>query len=361
MLNKWSVPLLVAMVVLAGCKSEQKPVEEIRPVRTMLVGGALPAAAEVYSGEVKAQHEVPMGFRIAGKMISRAVSVGDTVKKGQVLAQLDAGDVALNATGARAALSSAQAQLAQAKLDYQRSQDLHAQNFVSQAEVDKRQTALISAQKLSEQAKAHVDLANNQSSYAQLIADGDGVITQTLAEPGSVVSAGQSVLMLAKAGQYEAVIDVPENRVHAWQPGQKVAVQLWADADRALVGTVSEVAPAADSKTRTFRVKVALPEKNTAALGMTIQVSQVFASKEIPNEISVPMSAIFGKEQMMRVWLVDNKNTVHSQPITVLGHQGQQVRIEGIPAKSTVVTAGVHLLREGQKIKVLPLVQGAQQ
>ncbi|QZA81753.1 efflux RND transporter periplasmic adaptor subunit [Deefgea piscis] len=361
MLNKWSVTLLAAMVVLAGCKSEQKPVEEIRPVRTMVVGGALPAAAEVYSGEVKAQHEVPLGFRIPGKIISRSVSVGDMVKKGQVLAQLDAGDVALNATAARAALSSAQAQLAQAKLDYQRSQDLHAQNFVSQAEVDKRQTALISAQKLTEQAKAQVDLANNQASYTQLTADGDGVITQTLAEPGAVVSAGQSVLMLAKAGQYEAVIDVPENRVQAWQPGQKVAVQLWADANRELVGTVSEVAPAADSKTRTFRVKVALPEKNSAALGMTIQVSQVFASKEIPNEISVPMSAIFGKEQMMRVWLVDAKNTVHSQAITVLGHQGQQVRIQGIPAKSVVVTAGVHLLREGQKIKILPAAQGAQQ
>lgn len=353
MLNYRAVLLCSALLVLTACAPEVKPVAEIRPVRTMVVGGALPAAAEVYSGEVRARHEVPLGFRIAGKLISRSVDVGASVKKGQVLAKLDAGDVVLNASAAAAGLASAQAQLAQASIDYQRAQELRAQNFVSQAEVDKRKTALIAAQKQAEQAKAQVDLANNQASYAQLIADSDGVVTKTLAEPGSVLSAGQSVLMVAKAGAYEAVIDVPENRVQAWQVGQKVQLVLWADDSAQLDGVVNEVSPAADPQTRTYRVKVTLPENSGASLGMTIQVNMIFASSDIPSELSVPMSAIYGKEKTMRVWIVDAKNTVHSREVTVLGYQGQQVRIQGVPAGSVVVTAGVHLLREGQAVKIL--------
>nr|WP_314899675.1 efflux RND transporter periplasmic adaptor subunit [uncultured Deefgea sp.] len=359
MLNKRKVLIVSVLLALAACKSEVKPVTEIRPVRTMVVGGALPAAAEVYSGEVRARHEVPMGFRIPGKLISRSVDVGANVKKGQVLAKLDAGDVALNASAASAGLASAQAQLSQASIDYKRSLELLAQNFVSQAEVDKRKTALISAQKQAEQAKAQVDLANNQASYAQLIADGDGVVTKTLAEPGSVLAAGQSVLMVAKAGAYEAVIDVPENRVQAWQAGQKVKLVLWSDDSSHLDGVVNEVSPSADPQTRTYRVKVTLPENSGAALGMTIQVKQVFASTEPVAEISVPMSAIYGKGKAMRVWIVDAKKTVHSREITILGYQGQQVRIKGVPAGSVVVTAGVHLLREGQTVKILAPQEGA--
>ncbi|MGL4996273.1 MAG: efflux RND transporter periplasmic adaptor subunit [Deefgea sp.] len=359
MFKKYSVLITAAILALGGCAPEVKPVAEVRPVRTMVVGGALPAAAEVYSGEVRARHEVPLGFRIPGKLMSRAVDVGANVKKGQVLAKLDAGDVALNASAAAAGLASAQAQLSQASIDYKRSLELLAQNFVSQAEVDKRKTALISAQKQTEQAKAQVDLANNQASYAQLIADGDGVVTKTLAEPGSVLSAGQSVLTVAKAGVYEAVIDVPESRVHAWQAGQKVKLVLWADDSAQLDGVVNEVSPAADPQTRTYRVKVTLPEDSGAALGMTIQVKQVFASSDAHAEMSVPMSAIYGKEKAMRVWVVDAKNTVHSREVKLLGYQGQQVRIQGIPAGSVVVTAGVHLLREGQSVKILAAKEGA--
>lgn len=353
MFNKYSILIAATVLALGACAPEVKPVADIRPVRTMVVGGALPAAAEVYSGEVRARHEVPLGFRIPGKLISRSVDVGASVKQGQVLAKLDAGDVALNASAARAGLAAAQAQLAQADIDYKRSQELRAQNFVSQAEVDKRKTALISAQKQTEQAKAQLDLANNQASYTQLLADSDGVVTKTLAEPGSVLAAGQSVLMIAKAGAYEAVIDVPENRVQAWQAGQKVNVVLWADDSMTLDGLVNEVSPAADPQTRTYRVKVTLPENSVASLGMTIQVKQIFAASDIPHEASVPMSAVYGKENGMRVWIVDAKNTVHSREVTVLGHQGQLVRIKGVPAGAVVVTAGVHLLREGQTVKIL--------
>lgn len=358
MLNKSALLIVSAVLTLTACKPEVKPVEEIRPVRTMVVGGALPAAAEVYSGEVRARHEVPLGFRIPGKLVSRAAEVGDHVKKGQVLAKLDAGDVALNANAAAAGLVSAQAQLSQASIDYKRSQELLAQNFVSQAEVDKRKTTLVSAQKQAEQAKAQVDLANNQASYTQLIADGDGVVTKTVAEPGSVLSAGQTVLMLAKAGVYEAVIDVPESRVQAWQVGQKVKLVLWADDSASLDGVVNEVAPAADPQSRTYRVKVSLPEDSGASLGMTIQVKQVFAASDTPTEVSVPMSAIYGKDKAMRVWVVDAKKTVHSREVKVLGHQGQQVRIQGVPAGSIVVTAGAHLLREGQAVKILAAKEG---
>ncbi len=352
MFNQCSI-VAVLLIVLSGCTPEVKPVPEARPVRTMVVGGALPVAAEVYSGEIKARHEVALGFRIPGKLIARSVDVGAKVTKGQVLAKLDAGDVALNANVARAGLASAQAQLAQAAIDYKRAQELHAQNFVSQAEIDKRQTARIFAQKQMEQAKAQLDLANNQAGYAQLLAESDGVVTKALVEPGSVLAAGQPVLLIAKTGAYEAVIDVTENRVQAWQVGQKVKVVLWADDSALLDGVVNEVSPAADPQTRTYRVKVTLPEDTKVAMGMTVQVKQVFASSDIHTDMSVPMSAVYGKEKAMRVWIVDAKNTVHSREVTVLGYQDQLVRIKGVAAGAVVVTAGVHLLREGQVVKLL--------
>ena len=342
---------------LAGC---QKPVEtkpEIRPVRT-LTGSAKEAhsVGEVYSGEVKARHTVPMGFRIGGKLNSRPVNVGDSVKAGQVLASLDPGDVRLSADAARAQLESAKAQLAQAELDYSRAKDLLAQKFVSQAEVDKRQTLLTAARQQFEQARSQAQLAQNQSSYAQLLADVSGVVTATQAEPGAVVSAGQPVVLLAKDGEREAVIDVPEGKVKAWKVGQSVNVSLWANEQLNLTGTIREVAPAADALTRTYRVKVTLPANEQIKLGMTLQVNQQNASQPIPS-ISLPLTAVFGREQQQRVWLVSAEKegtaTVKSTPVKVLEMAGESAQVSGIQPGAVVVTAGAHLLREGQAVRVL--------
>ncbi|WP_348943917.1 efflux RND transporter periplasmic adaptor subunit [Chitinibacter sp. FCG-7] len=343
---------------LAACHKPAEPVADIRPVRTMTVGAINDQPiGEVYSGEVRARHTVPMGFRIGGKLSSRPVSVGDVISKGQTLASLDPGDVRLSANAARAQFESAKAQLAQAELDFQRGKELLAQKFISQAEVDKRFTLLTAARQQHEQARSQAQLAQNQSNYAVLVADVSGVVIATLAEPGSVVAAGQPVLQLAKDGEREAVIDVPESKVKAWREGQKVKVSLWAGEQAEFEGTIREVAPAADSLTRTYRVKVTLPASNNIKMGMTLQVFHQKVSGDIPAGYSLPLPALFGKDQAQRVWLVSNiksgQGVVKSQPVNVVGVAGNTVKVSGVQPGQVVVTAGANLLREGQPVRVL--------
>lgn len=345
-------------LLLSACHKPVEPVAEIRPVRTITVGALQEKSmGEVYSGEVRARHIVPMGFRIGGKINARLVNVGDVVRKGQVLATLDPSDVRLTADAARAQLESSKAQLAQAELDYQRGKELLAQKFISQAEVDKRFTILTAARQSHEQARSQSQLAQNQSNYAQLIADQSGIVTATVAEPGSVVAAGQAVLQLAKDGEREAVIDVPENKVKAWREGQAVKVTLWAGEQSELSGQIREVAPAADALTRTYRVKVTLPNSDNIKLGMTLQVRQDKVEKDIPAGVSLPLPALFGKDQAQRVWIVSNikagQGTVKSQPVNVVGVAGHTVQVSGVQAGQVVVTAGANLLREGQTVRVL--------
>ncbi|QLG89539.1 efflux RND transporter periplasmic adaptor subunit [Chitinibacter bivalviorum] len=364
-LNGAVLSAMASVLVLVGCQKVPEPVADIRPVRTIKVGNvADKSMGEVYSGEVRARHTVPMGFRIGGKLSSRPANVGDVVKPGQVLASLDPGDVRLSADAARAQLESSKAQLAQAELDYQRGKDLLAQKFISQAEVDKRQTLLTAARQTNEQAKSQAQLAQNQSNYAQLVSDVSGVVTQTLAEPGAVVAAGQAVVQLAKDGEREAVIDVPESKVKSWREGQKVMVVLWAGQQSELTGTVREVAPAADALTRTYRVKVTLPVSNEVKLGMTLQVMQNNDSKAIPadvsSKVSLPLPALFGKDKVQRVWVVNEtkpgEGVVKSIAVNVLGVAGHTVEVGGVKPGQIVVTAGANLLREGQQVRVL---QGA--
>ncbi|WP_373974290.1 efflux RND transporter periplasmic adaptor subunit [Chitinibacter sp. SCUT-21] len=353
-----TIVALLGAFTLVGCQKPVETVQDIRPVRTMTVG-ALHASSigEVYSGEVKARHIVPMGFRIGGKINARPINVGDVVNKGQVLATLDPSDVRLTADAARAQFESSKAQLAQAELDYQRGKELLAQKFISQAEVDKRFTLLTAARQTFEQARSQSQLAQNQSNYAQLIADQSGIVTATLAEPGSVVAAGQAVLQLAKDGDREAVIDVPENKVKAWREGQKVTVSLWAGEQSDFEGVIREVAPAADALTRTYRVKVTLPKSDNIKLGMTLQVKQQADQKEILAGVSLPLPALFGKEQAQRVWLVSNikgeQGVVKSIPVSIVGVAGSTVKVSGVQAGQVVVTAGANLLREGQQVRVL--------
>lgn len=348
----------IAALALLGCQKPAEPVADIRPVRTITVGALNETSiGEVYSGEVRARHTVPMGFRIGGKLNARPVNVGDVVSKGQTLATLDPGDVRLSADAARAQLESSKAQLAQAELDYQRGKELLAQKFISQAEVDKRFTLLTAARQQHEQAKSQAQLAQNQSNYAVLVADVSGVVTATQAEPGSVVAAGQPVLQLAKDGEREAVIDVPESKVKSWREGQKVTVALWAGEQAEFEGTIREVAPAADTLTRTYRVKVTLPASNNIKMGMTLQVTHQKAAKDIPNGYSLPLPALFGKDQAQRVWLVSNikagQGVVKSQAVNVIGVAGHTVKVAGVQPGQVVVTAGANLLREGQQVRLL--------
>lgn len=347
--------VMASVLALVGCKQQETVQEEIRPVRTITVGVASGANALALSGEVRARYETALAFRVGGKLTQRLVDVGAVVKAGQALARLDPKDLALSVQASRAQSDAARADLEQAKLDLVRAQELFAKKFVSQAEVDRRLTAMTAAQSKLEQAEAQQHLSGNQASYATLVADAAGVVTSVDADAGQVVAAGQSVVRLARDGEREVVVDVAENQRASISVGQSAEISVWALPGKTYTGKVREVAPAADSQTRTYRVRVALDAvESEVRIGMSATLKLALDQSPVQVAATVPLSAIFGQGQVQRVWLLDQASgRVKSVVVNVLGFEGESVRLSGLKQGDVVVTAGVHLLREGQPVRNL--------
>ncbi|MEO0318183.1 MAG: hypothetical protein RL404_1860, partial [Pseudomonadota bacterium] len=191
----------------------------------------------------------------------------------------------------------------------------------------------------------------NQTGYASLVADADGVVTGIDAEVGQVVSAGAPVVRIARTGETEVRVSIPEDQVELLRKAVDVKVRTWAHPGEALAGHVREIAPVADPSTRTFTAKVAIPKAgNDVRLGMTATVA--FASAAAPG-IRLPLTALFHNKDATSVWVVD-KGAVHLVPVQLAGASGNDVLIAaGLDHGQTVVTAGVNMLREGQKVTVL--------
>ncbi|WP_432723686.1 efflux RND transporter periplasmic adaptor subunit [Jeongeupia wiesaeckerbachi] len=347
---------LIVFALLAACKDGAKPQEEVRPVRVVTAGAdaALPGAE--LTGTVRAHVETPLGFRIGGKLIERRVDIGAVVRKGDVIARIDPQDAALNAAAAEAQAASARAQLAKVKMDYERSKALFAQKFVSQAEVDTRKTALDAASESLRQAEAQQQLARNQAGYATLLADADGAVTRVSAEPGQVVSAGTPVVTLARDGVREVGLDVPENLHGKVKLGDKVKIRLWAMQGKEFAGHVSEISAAADPASRTYASRVVFDE-TVPQLGLGMTASVRLAAPDTAaagGQVRLPLTALFGETGKQQVWRLDTKaGRVHAQPVKVLTITDTAVLVSGVKAGEQIVTAGVHLLREGQPVKAL--------
>jgi RND family efflux transporter MFP subunit len=318
-------------------------------------------AAQDFAAEVRARTESRLSFRVGGKLVARPAEVGQRVRNGQALARLDATDLRLGNDAARAALQAAQAQHAQQEADFRRFQALRAQDFISAAELERRETALRAAKAQLDQAQAQADLQRNQADYGALLATADGVVTAVEAEVGAVLSAGMPVLRLAHDGARDAVFAVPEDRAAAvaalvGRPGA-LRVRGWSQAED-VPATVREVAAAADPATRTFLVKADLggaPFK----LGQTVTVR--IAQPPMPGVHKLPLTAVTQEQGRTVVWVVDPKTmAVSTQPVTVAGADGNAVVITaGLSAGQRIVTAGAHLLSPGQVVRLfdIPLAE----
>ncbi|WP_334188986.1 efflux RND transporter periplasmic adaptor subunit, partial [Noviherbaspirillum sp.] len=293
------------MLFLAGCSKPVEKVEEIRPVRAVkLVSGNVDIKTEL-PGEVRARVESRLGFRVGGKIVARKVDVGSVVKRGQVLMQLDPQDLKLAQAQANAALKAAESNRELAKAELQRYQELREKNFVSQAILDSKKTALDAAIASYDQAQAAYRNQSNQAGYAVLVADVDGVVTGIDAEAGQVVSAGSPVVRLAQSGEKEIVIGIPEDKVDALRAVDDVKVRIWARPNDLMPGKLREISPVADPATRTYTARVSILEAtDDVKLGMTAYVS--FAASSPEAMIKVPMTALFQEKSSSAVWVVDN-------------------------------------------------------
>ena len=343
------------LLFLAGCG--EKPAPPAAQTKTVLAhtvrAGSAVSQAD-YSGEVRARHEISLAFRVGGKLVARTVDVGDQVAAGQVLARLDPADLALSSSGAEANLAAAAADRSYAQAEVRRYRDLHAQQFVSQALLDAKETALKATEEKYRALAAQTDLAHNQRGYAELRADAPGVVAAVLAEAGQVVAAGQPVVRLAKSGEKEVLVAVPENRVTELTRAGELAVTLWAAPDKRYRGRVREMAPQADPVTRTYAARVSiLNADDEVRLGQTARVLLKNAAGEA--HTLIPLGSVFQQGQQPAVWLIGKDNRVHLRPIQVAAWREDGVTVRGSLADGErIVAAGAHKLVEGEAVRVAP-------
>ena len=348
--------ILGAVMLVSACSRPAPPEEPVRSVKVITVGLGAFESGQEYAGEVRARVESRLGFRVAGKITKRTVEVGQRVKAGQLLAQLDPRDYQLAADAGRAQVVAATTQRDLAAADLTRYRTLKDQNFISGAELERREATLKAAQATLEQAQAQLTGQGNQTGYTQLLADVSGVVTAVEAEAGQVVAAGTPVVRIAQDGPRDVVFAVPEDKLARVPVGSAVTVRSWTGGP-SLRGTVRELAASADPVTRTFPVKVTLSEKDAGEalpLGATAYVVPQAVAQLAGGVIKLPTSALRQEGKGSAVWVLDTASmTVRSQPVQIATADGNEAVIaSGLQPGQKVVSAGVHVLSPGQKVTI---------
>ncbi|TWT86101.1 efflux RND transporter periplasmic adaptor subunit [Neorhodopirellula pilleata] len=344
------VAVIVATIGMCGCREQETvPSPVVRPV---LSTPAAPIARSEsgYSGTIEPRFQADVSFRVLGKIVSRDVNVGDTVKQGQRIATIDPEIQQIAVRSAQASLTNAKALLDNADKNFKRQEKLLAQNAASQSEFDTAKTNYESARSDVTQAESNLAKAKEELDYTELRSDLDGVVMNLYAEREQTVKAGQVVATLADPTVREAVVDVDETTLRGIEPGTEFRIVLQQSDDIQTIGTVREIAPQADAKTRTRRVRISLTDPPEAfRLGSTIRA---FPSAASQSDIEVPLSAIGSEDGSSYVWIVDEtKNTVHKTAVTVSSTDADHATIsDGVRLGDRVVTAGVHSLTEGQTV-----------
>lgn len=341
---------LAAALALSGCGNGEATTEAVRPA---MVEQPLPASAgfEAFPGDVRARRESILAFRVAGKLARRHVDAGAHVKRGQVLAELDPEDLSLQVAAVRAQLAAAEANLATVRAERDRYGEMLERRLVSQSLYEAQQNAYKSAEAQVGQVRAQLDVSRNQAGYTQLRAPVDGVIASRQAEAGQVVAAGQPIFTLAADGEREIAISLPEQGIAQFKVGQPVLVELWSRPGTRVPGTLRELSPAADPQTRTYAARVSF---DAAASGAELgQSARVYAGQGSDAVLSVALSAVTAEADQPYVWVVDPKTGQVRRTPVQLGPYGETrvPVLSGLGAQDWVVVAGVHLLRDGQRVR----------
>ena len=341
-------------LVLGACTKPPEVQEPVRAVRVFAVGIEKMQSGAEFAAEVKARIETKYAFRVPGKIAVRAVEPGQRVKAGQLLAQLDAQDYLLAAEAAKAQVSAAATNRNIAAAEFKRFSELKEQQFVSGAELDRRDAALKSAEAQLEQAQSQLASQRNQTGYTKLVADVSGIVVGVDGEAGQVVPAGQVVVRIAKDGPRDIVFAVPEDKVALIEMKSAVRVRSWSD-NTSFGASVREIGATADPTTRTFQIKAGVEGADAMpAIGTTVYaIPQVYERKDIA-VIKVPTSALKQDGISSAVWVLDPKSmTLKSQAVEILTADGNEAVIsKGLQPGMQIVSAGVHVLKNGEKVTI---------
>ncbi len=346
-MSRWKLSLLP--LLLTACSHPPAVQPPPRTVDTLVLRATPSEDSEDLAGEIRARTESPMSFQVGGRLLERRVQLGDHVQRGEVLATLDSRDLDLAVQSAEAQVHAAQSQVELARTDLKRVDDLLGQGFVSTAERDHRRVALDAAKAQLKQAQSELDLRRDQRNYAQLTAPAAGVITQVSGDVGQVVAPGEPVFRLAQDGPREVEVVLPEDGlVHLHE--KQAELSLWAEPGRRFPVHLREVSAAADPASRTFTARYSIAAGTPQlALGQSA-VLHLFMHKR-GLQLKLPSTALFEHQGQAYVWLYDQAHAVvHSHPVQVLGADGSSLVIAGLHAGDVVVSAGTHVLTEGELV-----------
>jgi RND family efflux transporter MFP subunit len=345
--------LALAVFALAGCtETVAEKAAPGRPVLVATVHYEAESPERSFVGTIKPRIETDMGFRVPGKVARRLVEVGQTVDVGQPLATLDEIDLKLQAEQAEAEFRAATGVLAQAGAAEQRAKDLRAKGWTTDAQLDTSRAAADEARARLNRAERSVELTRNSLSYATLVADTRGVVTATLIDPGQVVASGQTAIRVARLGEKEAVVAIPETLVGRAKSGV-AAVTLWSEADKKYAAKLREIAPTADPATRTYLAKFSLPDAgDNVSLGMTATLTLSDSATE--RVAKLPLSALYSQGGDPSLYIVDDKGDVALKPINVKSYESNCVVISGgVDEGAKVVALGVQKLDPAQKVRIV--------
>lgn len=348
--------LLLLAAALAACGNGEKVSQPPRPVLVARADAATGHGADglsAYAGEIRAREEAALSFRVGGKLVRRLVDVGDRVRRGDLLAELDPGDLRLQVEALQADFTAAQAQLARARADHARIASLSKDQLVSRSALDQQTAALRAAEGQARAARAQLDLSRNQAGYGQLRAPQDGVVASRQVEAGQVVAAGQSVFGLAVDGGREVAFALPESSIRDFKVGQPVVIELWSAQGEQIPGRIREIAPAADPQARTYAARATL-EGDVARRVDLGQSARVYIPAALSGDaLRLPLSALHrGDKGQTVVWTVDPKvNKARRAPVRIGPYAADGVAVlSGLKPTEWVVMAGGHLLHEGQAV-----------
>jgi RND family efflux transporter MFP subunit len=344
----------------AAEKGTAKPASPaVAVVRTAVARATTIASDLIFTGDIQAQSQVNVAFRTNGKIAQRLVEVGDHVTADQVLAKLDPQEQRANLNNAQAALTSAEALLTQAKLNFKRQEQLLASGYTTRPSYDDAEQQLRTTQASVDSAKAALGSAEEQYSYTDLKAGVDGMVLSRTFEVGQVVQTGQTVLAMAQDGPRDAVFNIFEAVLAAPPESKTVEVTLQADPRVKAVGRVREISPSVDAASGTVRVKVGLDETPKA---MTLGAVVIGTGKFRPRQaIVLPWSALYRWENSPAVWVRDPRNsTVAPRRVVIERYGPNTIALKGgVEPGEEVVIAGIQLLRPGQTVAVAQTLEAA--
>ena len=343
----YTVLILAVAIAAAGCGTTAE--KEMPPplVRTVTVGDASSTGDTGYAGTVRGRYETKLAFQVGGQILSRNVNVGAHVRAGDVLMVIDARDVQQQANATNAAVSAARSRYELARTERARYEQLYAAQAISEAMLDQYRTNERAAEAAYRQAVAQDTASHNALGYTNLVAGADGVISNITAEEGQIIAAGQTVMTLTQEGEREIEIAVPESRLAEVSVGMPAAVALWANS-AAYTGILRELSPVPDAATRTYTARIALTDAPAdLPLGMTARVR---LGASVQDGAAIPLSALYQTGDTAQVYVVED-DAVHLVPVTVTAFRTNDALVTGLPQGARIVTAGVHQLHEGEKVR----------